>query len=98
MITLHLENKIDDYDAWKAAFDKYDRAREEHHVLAYRISQPADDGHSVFIDLDFATRDDAAGFAELMEKVWRTPLAHAVSTGHADPQVRELREQQSPTR
>lgn len=95
MITLHLENKIDDYGAWKAAFDKYARARQDHHVLAYRISQPAEDEHTVSIDLDFATRSDATGFAELMEKVWQTPLARNVSVSHAVPQFHELRKQQS---
>jgi hypothetical protein len=94
MITLHIENTIEDYDAWKAAFDRYDRARRDHHVLAYRISRPVDDTTKVHIDLDFDTRDDAAGFVQVLEKIWQTPLSAAVSSAHAVPELRTLDEQQ----
>ncbi|TCC17414.1 hypothetical protein [Kribbella speibonae] len=94
MITLHIENTIADYDAWKAAFDRYDRARRDHHVLAYRISRPVDDPARVFIDLDFDTHDDAAAFVQILEKIWQTPLSAAVSSAHTAPELRTVAEQQ----
>ncbi|MEU0092434.1 hypothetical protein [Kribbella sp. NPDC006257] len=97
MITVHVVNQISDYDAWKQAFDRYDGARRDHHVLAYRISQPADDDHAVYVDLDFQSRHDADEFVHLLERIWRTPLSRAVATGHPDPELRELREQRTVT-
>ncbi|TDD60528.1 hypothetical protein E1263_10510 [Kribbella antibiotica] len=95
MITLHIENTIDDYATWKAAFDRYERARRDHNVLAHRITRPADDTTTkVFIDLDFATRTDAAAFGRLLEKIWQTPLSHAASAAHAVPELREVLEEQ----
>jgi hypothetical protein len=96
MITLHVENEIADFPAWKAAFDRYDRARRDHRVLAYRITQPADDEHVVYIDLDFASREDATSFVALLEKIWQTPLSHEVSSSHTVPELRVVREVSSP--
>ncbi|NIK57469.1 hypothetical protein [Kribbella shirazensis] len=93
MITLHLENTIHDYDAWKAAFDRYDRARQDHHVLGHRISRPADDPTTVYVDLDFESRSDAAAFVQVLEKIWQTPRSAAVSSAHTAPQLRTLDEQ-----
>jgi len=95
MITLHIENKINDYAAWKEAFERYDRARSEHQVLAYRISRPADDPSVVYIDLDFGSRAEATGFIQVLEKIWQSPLSQAVSPSHSAPELRELLEQQT---
>lgn len=97
MITLHIENTIADYDAWKAAFDRYDRARRDHHVRAYRVSRPVDDPTQVLIDLDFDTRDDAAAFVRVLEKIWQTPLSATVSSAHTTPELRTLEENQVTT-
>ena len=94
MITLHIENTIDDYDAWKAAFDRYDRARRDHHVRAYRVSRPVADPTKVLIDLDFDTREHAAAFTGVLEKIWQTPLSASVSSAHTTPELRTLEEQQ----
>ncbi|WP_350274118.1 hypothetical protein [Kribbella sp. HUAS MG21] len=94
MITLHIENTIHDYDAWKAAFDRYDRARRDHHVLGHRVSRPVDDPTTVYIDLDFGSREYATAFIQVLEKIWQTPLSAAVSSAHAVPQLRTLDEQQ----
>lgn len=92
MITLHIENTIADYDAWKAAFDRYDRARRDHHVLGYRISRPVDEPTKVLIDLDFDSRDDATAFVQVLAKIWQTPLSGSVSSAHTAPEVRTLEE------
>lgn len=95
MFTLHVQNEIASFSAWKDAFDRYDRARRDHRVLAYRITQPADDENVVYIELDFDTREDATGFVAVLEKVWQTPLSHDVSTSHTAPELREIRVQHS---
>ncbi len=95
MITLHVQNEIADFQAWKAAFDRYDRARRDHGVLAYRITQPADDDRVVYVELDFDSREDATGFVGLLEKIWQTPQSHDVSSNHTAPELREVREQLS---
>jgi hypothetical protein len=92
MITLHIENTIHDYDAWKSAFDRYDRARRDHHVLGYRISRPTDDPTTVHIDLDFATAADATAFTHVLAKIWQTPLSGSVSPAHTTPELRILEE------
>ena len=92
MSTLHIHNTVDDYDAWKTAFDKFDRLRQDNGVLAYRITRNAEDPHQVYVDLDFANRDDATAFVHVLERIWRTPQSQAVLTGHHTPQVRDLTE------
>lgn len=94
MITVHVETKINDYDTWRDAFDRYDRARRDHNVLAYRISRPDDDPGVVLVDLDFGDRADATAFIQVLEKVWQTPLSQSISPSHSAPELRELVEQQ----
>jgi hypothetical protein len=92
MITLHIENQVVDYDIWKAAFDKYDQARRDRAVVAYRVGQDADDPHFVQVDLDFETREQAAAYVEFLEKIWRTPQSRAAAT-HGTARIGYLREQ-----
>ncbi|MBM7787228.1 hypothetical protein [Tenggerimyces flavus] len=94
MFTLHIQNEIASFSAWTNAFDRYDKARRDHGVLAYRITQPVDDEHLVYIELDFATREDATGFVALLERIWQTPLSQGVSATHTAPELREVRVQQ----
>ena len=92
MSTLHIQNTVDDYDTWKAAFDKFDRLRRDNGVLGYRITRDTEDPHQVYVDLDFTNRGEAAAFIHILEKIWRTPQSQASLTGHHTPQVRELTE------
>ena len=39
MTTVHIENTVQDFDAWKTNFDKYERFRAEHGVQSYRVSR-----------------------------------------------------------
>jgi hypothetical protein len=92
MSTLHIENTVDDYDAWKAAFDKFDRVRRDNGVLGHRITRAAADPRRVYVDLDFAGRDEALAFVAVLEKIWRTPQSHAVLANHRAPEVRDVAE------
>jgi len=39
MTTVHIENTVQDFDTWKANFDKYERFRAEQGVQSYRVSR-----------------------------------------------------------
>jgi hypothetical protein len=90
MNTLRIENRIHDYDSWKAAFDKFDVLRREKGVRAYRISREADEPLHVFIDLDFDSATRAEDFRETLAKIWRTPQSREQLTDHAEPVVLDV--------
>lgn len=95
MTLLHIENAVEDYDAWKTAFGKFERFRIDNGVLSYRISRREGDTRRVYVDLEFTTRDEAAAFIPLMEKIWQTPQARAVSSSHSTPEIRDIEEQRT---
>jgi hypothetical protein len=95
MPLLHIENAVEDYDAWKTAFDKFERLRTDNGVLSYRISRPAGDPHRVYVDLEFTTHDEASAFIPVLEKIWQTPQARAVSSSHSAPEIRDVDEQRT---
>ena len=90
MTTLHIENTVTDYDAWKAAFDKFDRARRDRGVRAYRISRDHEDAGKVLVDLEFDSVSRAEEFREFLHGVFRTPQSQGVSIDHNDPVVLDV--------
>jgi hypothetical protein len=76
MTTLRIEHAINDYEVWRAAFDRFAAARANAGVLDYTIRQPQDDPLYLFLDLEFDTADQAHAFAGfLANTVWSTPDA-----------------------
>jgi hypothetical protein len=92
MTTLHIENDVRDYDTWKAAFDKFDRARRDRGVRSYRISRANGDAGKVVVDLEFDNATRAEEFVEFLNGVWRTPQSQAVMIEHRAPVVLEVLE------
>lgn len=92
MTTLRIENTVRDYDAWKAAFDKFDRARRDRGVRSYRLSRSHDDPDQVAVDLEFDDRARAEEFGEFLRGVWRTPQSRGVLADHRPPRVLEVLE------
>jgi hypothetical protein len=90
--SLHIENRVRDYDSWKRTFDKFDRFRSEGGVRGHRVSRDVQDPASVAIDLDFDTIEAAAAFREKLLKVWASPQSHDQLSGHASATVREILE------
>ena len=68
--TLVIEHPIADYDAWKRAFDSDPAGREDGGVTRYAIYRPADDPDSVYVTLEFETRERAEAFLPRLEAVW----------------------------
>lgn len=88
--TLHIENTVHDYDAWKQVFDKFDRFRADNGVRSYRITRRTDDPHEVVVELDFDSTGVAEAFAQLLQKVWQTPQSQQQLVRHDEPRVLAL--------
>lgn len=86
MITVRIEHPINDYNTWKAAFDRDPVDRAGSGVTRYTVSRPLDDDAFVVIDLDFPSTGQAETFVERMRRVWASPQAAPALRG--TPQVR----------
>jgi len=95
MNSLLIRNQVHDYDGWKAAFDKYERFREEHGVRSYRILRRADDRHDVQVILDFDSESAAADFRGRLEQILATPQSQSVTISHEGPVLLEVVGRQS---
>lgn len=90
MNSLQIRNTVHDYDSWKAAFDKFERFREEHGVRSYRVLRRADDAHDVQVILDFDSAEAAVGFRARLEQILATPQSRDQLVAHEDPVVLEV--------
>jgi hypothetical protein len=95
MNSLLIRNQVHDYDGWKAAFDKYERFREEHGVRSYRVLRRADDEHDVQVILDFDSEAAAADFRGRLEQILATPQSRAQVVSHEGPVLLEVVGRQS---
>ncbi|WP_162603366.1 hypothetical protein [Rhodococcus oxybenzonivorans] len=95
MFALHIENKVENYENWKTGFDTYNDFRRDNGVLAYRVSRHAHDPHLVYVDLDFATRDEAAAFIEHLDEIRRTPQSRAAVLSYQPPELRDVTDQRT---
>lgn len=86
MFTLRIEHAINDYDAWKAAFDRDPANRKLSGVRRYAIHQPVDDPNYVMIDLDFDRVSDAEALLAKLRDVWQSSTAAPALAGR--PQTR----------
>ncbi len=70
MPILLVEQRVPDFDAWKAAFDSDPVGREEGGVRRYRISRPIGDPNMVFVALEFDGLDEAEEFHGKLRALW----------------------------
>jgi hypothetical protein len=71
-ITLHVNVRTTDLDAWKAAFAGYADVRRQAGVLATSVRHAVGDDKQLVVDLDFATAAEAESLrAFLVENVWK---------------------------
>ncbi|QXQ11824.1 hypothetical protein [Paeniglutamicibacter sp. Y32M11] len=92
MYTLQIEHGIKDFGMWMGAYGADPLGRVESGVLAERIYRPVDDEHYVVLDLDFASRVEAAAFLDrLRSNVWSAPSASpALASGPKTRIVEQL--------
>jgi hypothetical protein len=95
MNSVQIRTTVRDYDGWKAAFDRYERFREEHGVRSYRVLRRADDAHDVQVILDFDDEAAAADFRGRLEQILATPQSQSVTISHEGPVLLEVVGRQS---
>ena len=87
MPTLLIEHPITDFGTWHTAFGRFAERRKQGGVLHERIMQPVDDPRYVYVELDFATTDEAQRFKQFLEtQIWSTPANSPALVG--DPKAR----------
>ena len=87
MTTVHIENTVQDFDTWKANFDKYERFRAEQGVRSYRVSRSLTQPNEVLIDLEFCDQTAAQAFLPHLEQIMRSPQARAQLVRHSVPRL-----------
>lgn len=85
MISLHIQNRVHNFEEWQSAFDRFENFRADNGVVAYRISRRADSPLDVSIDLDFVSRQSAESFLPMLLKIWQTPQSFAQLVSHEQP-------------
>jgi quinol monooxygenase YgiN len=86
MIIVHAEHEIQNFDNWKAAFDRDPIRREQSGVRHYRVVRPVDDPNFVIMDFEFETTDAAQAFQTALHRLWASPTAAPALRGR--PQTR----------
>lgn len=88
MHVLQIEHRINDFDTWKGAFDRFSGLRQQSGVRRHRVLQPTDDPNYVIIDLEFDNPSEAEAFlAALRRNVWSSREAAPALIG-GEPQTR----------
>ena len=68
MYLLQIEHRINDFDTWKEAFDRFSGFRHQSGVRRHRVLRPTDDPNYVIIDLEFDSPSEAEA---LLPALWR---------------------------
>lgn len=68
--TLVIEHRIDDYDAWKEAFDSDPVGRARAGVTGYTIHRPVGEAGAVVINLEFPSCREAESFLPSLFELW----------------------------
>ncbi len=97
MTTVHIQNTVQDFDTWKANFDKYERFRAEQGVQSYRVSRSLTEPNEVLIDLDFADQTTAQAFLPKLEQILRSPQAQTQLLRHPAPRLYTVVTERAPS-
>ena len=87
MTTVHIENTVQDFDTWKATFDKYERFRAEQGVQFYRVSRSVIEPREILVDLEFGDETAAQAFLPKLEQIMNSPQAQAQLVRHSVPRL-----------
>ncbi|MFL6158057.1 MAG: hypothetical protein ACJ72D_18350 [Marmoricola sp.] len=97
MITVHVENTVRDFDAWKANFDKFDRFRVDQGVRSYRVARRTDEPNRFYVDLTFDDVATATAFRSALGKIMATPQAQELLLSHSAPVMYEVADERDLT-
>jgi hypothetical protein len=84
MTTLAVRHTVQDFDAWKAAFDGHAAARHGHGATGHRVLR---DGQDVLVLIDFDTREQAGAFTA--DRSLKEAMANAGVISAPDITIRE---------
>ena len=90
MATLHVEQTVSDFNAFKQMFDTDPADRKGSGVTEYRLSRAADDPNHVLIDMELDSIEDAQALLRKLKVVWQSPQATAFLTGAPQATVTEV--------
>jgi hypothetical protein len=91
MVTLRIEHAIQDYEIWKAAFDRFAAARATAGVRGFAVRLPVDDHKHLMLDLEFDGPDGAQAFAAFLEQhVWSSPASAPALAGVPRTRILDL--------
>jgi hypothetical protein len=62
--TLAVRHKVRDYSAWRTVYDELEPLRTQYGCTAKRVMRFPEDGNDLFITHEFATAEQAGGFAQ----------------------------------
>ena len=65
--TLVVRHKVNDYTAWRSAYDELEPLRAQHGCTNKRVLRLPDDGNDVLITHDFPSMEQASSFAHSSE-------------------------------
>ena len=87
MTTVHIENTVQDFDTWKANFDKFERFRADNGVQSYRVSRGLAEPNEVLIDLEFTDETTAQAFLPKLAQIMSSPQATSQLVRHSTPRL-----------
>jgi hypothetical protein len=70
MYILQIEHPVQNFDAWKKAFDSDPVNRAQSGVLRYNILRPAGDPNYAIVHLEFDSSDKAEALLTALRKLW----------------------------
>ncbi len=95
MAILRLEHGISDFAVWKAAFDSDPIQRERNGVRGHRVYRPVGDEHTIAVDLEFGTVEEAQRFQVALGNLWRSAEAAPALRGTPRVQIVETVESET---
>ncbi|MCU1447274.1 hypothetical protein [Cryobacterium sp.] len=75
MFTLHIEHSVGNYDEWKHLFDADPLGRAAAGVTAFGVLRTDADPDTVWMDLDFDDRPEAARMKTALQDLWAGPAS-----------------------
>ena len=83
MHILRIEHAVQDFGAWKKAFDNDPVGRQRSGVQRYRVLRPVDDAHYVLVDLEFETLAQAEATHQALRQLWGQVEGKVIEKGRA---------------
>lgn len=81
MVIVRIAHPVNDFAAWKVAFDRDPIGRQRGGVRRYRIVRAVDEPGAVSVDLEFDDLPTAERFRDGLVQLWGSGAAQALGIG-----------------